>query len=960
MLRRLPYLLLFLAFLSGEVGAQSPNFIHYTTRDGLPSNETYDLLQDPMGFIWVGTDRGLARFDGRNFDLFTTRNGLAANLITGLYLDHQGAVWCNSYRNGVSKVARENITIPDWSVKLGKTGVLVDDLLFHESGQITLGFNDPSLQHAHILIAPDQSITTPPWPADSGSLISFRLENGRYAFGQVNHPGSDSFVLRLNEESRRFSAPLPPYIMDAVATSLNKVYFTSKNFLYAIEDTTLSRHELPGSILNSLLIDKQNGLWVGMKNHGVNYYPNGNLEQSPSRFLEGYSVTSVLQDREGGFWFSTIESGIFYLPFPEISTWTFENGLPEKGITHAAVDDSLLWLGFKKGSLASMNLSKPQMGVRLQAKYDYIFDLVIDHAQWLHLSGSYRSTEEPDFQEYNPVASMLETEPGTLLLANLSYGLQRREKGEVLWETKAVPRVNSMAKHPDGSVWLGSIAGLYRYNQDQIDTLFESNDMLRKGIRCLAFHGERAFIGIEGYGVMVIDGQDTCLLNSDNGLKSDFALTITSYQNQVWIATTNGIDYLNADFSMELLPMAGHLGLENGLPDLAVNHIEFLGDSAWIMTDNGLAIIPLHLIKQPVGGVNVYLRSISVDGLPVQEDQLNRLSYKQNNLRFGYQAINFRNSYSMAYRYRLLGASDTSWNITSDPSISYAGLAPGNYTFQLRALVAEQPGPMKEVKFFIESPFWNTSWFFWSLMTAGAGILLMLIYLNIRRVNRKAAQKQKEDALHYQALRAQMRPHFIYNSLNLLRGFLVHNRVQTSVNYLEIFSTLVRKVFDHSAVSSVPLDEELKTLKLYVELQQVRYPNRIEFEISQSGDFSNLSVPPLLLQPFVENAIEHGILPLECPGCLWLRLERTNNCIQIEIADNGIGLDASRKIQQRKARNLESGQRPSGALKVSWERILSIARTHNVDCAYSIKDAKNITGSSGTIVSFNLPLIFSS
>ncbi len=947
-----------LAFLllAGETLAQSPHFIHFTTQDGLPSNETYDLLQDSAGFIWIGTDHGVARFDGTNFRTFTTRDGLVSNLVTGLYNGRDGKIWCTSYRNGLSIIADEEATVPDWMDELGPAGLLVNDLAELKDGSLLFSFIESDAQLIRLSLNDSGDVRIEREDLGSSNLVFYSAEHRLMASNYV--PEDSVLTLVYGDDRKRLKISLQEQIHDGLGTSSDHFFFVAREHFYALTDTGVSHHLLPDKALNSLYLDTAGGLWIGMRDHGAYLFRPEDYRQPARQLLKGYSVTSVLQDHEGGFWFSTLEDGVFYMPFSEVTTITVADGIPHQRITHSAMSDSLLWLALRDGSLLTLPFSDLSSVSKI-ADYRYISSMMTDKSGTVQISAIPFLGGSTGFHEQMMGPAMIEIAPNEFLLAMTSQGICRTESDSTRWETVSLPRTHCMAKHPDGSIWLGSINGLYRYKGDQVTQHFGDDAFLQKDIRCIAFHNERAFLGINGHGILVVDQQDTILLNTDNVLQSNFSHEIKVRNGIVWVATSNGIDHFAADFRLDTLPVSMHIGMGMGLPDLSVNGLHFRGDSLWAITDKGIAVLPADLAsRDSESDPRLYITGVSVNGMPLDSHQMTALKYDQNNVRIGFQAISYRQPASIRYKYRLLGSSDTVWQITKDRSISYGDLAPGDYTFEVHAVnTFRDKKENLQVRFSVVTPFWLSLYFYLLLSLMVLTLIALFAFWKISSVKKAAAVQQEIDSLSYNALRAQMRPHFIYNSLNALRGFILHNDPKASISYLESFSSLVQRIFDHSAETSVPLVEEIETLKLYVDLQQKRYPDKLEFEVSTTGDISKLEVPPLLLQPFIENSIEHGILPSQRPGRLTLDLQRQPHVLKVVITDNGIGLAKSRMINQRKARFLgKTRNKKNGALNVSWERIMSVARAADIDCAYSIEDYKNTESKEGTRVSFNLPI----
>ena len=204
-----------------------------------------------------------------------------------------------------------------------------------------------------------------------------------------------------------------------------------------------------------------------------------------------------------------------------------------------------------------------------------------------------------------------------------------------------------------------------------------------------------------------------------------------------------------------------------------------------------------------------------------------------------------------------------------------------------------------------------------------------------------------------QALRAQMNPHFMFNSLNSINNFILKNDPENASGYLTKFSRLMRLILDNSRSEWVLLENELKALELYIELESVRFDRSFDYAIEVTKDISleTVLIPPLIIQPYVENAIWHGLLHRKIPGGrLDIRLWRKEDKLYIEIEDNGVGRDEAKRLKSKTA----TIQKSHG-MKITAERIDIVNKVYNVNTGVTITDLKNDTGTqNGTAVLITL------
>ena len=219
------------------------------------------------------------------------------------------------------------------------------------------------------------------------------------------------------------------------------------------------------------------------------------------------------------------------------------------------------------------------------------------------------------------------------------------------------------------------------------------------------------------------------------------------------------------------------------------------------------------------------------------------------------------------------------------------------------------------------------------------------------KINLIKADFEKElKHLHLVSLQNQMNPHFIFNALNSIKVFLIENNKEKAVYYLNKFSKLIRKILESSRSESHSLEEELEIIELYINIENIRFDEHIFFSIEKSPDvkISTIKVPTLILQPFVENAIWHGLMLSKNEKYLKIKLYKENGIAKLSIIDNGIGREASLKQQNRK-----SYKKESVGLDLNQERLKFFNQKQNVNYSFKLIDLYNNDGvACGTEIQF--------
>ena len=441
------------------------------------------------------------------------------------------------------------------------------------------------------------------------------------------------------------------------------------------------------------------------------------------------------------------------------------------------------------------------------------------------------------------------------------------------------------------------------------------------------------------------------ILGQNDGLTSaNVYLLQFDPQGRLWIGSENGVDKISLDAGRNLTAVQ-HYGKAEGFRGIETCQNAVMPDdrgNLWFGTVNGLtryrpasdsvSAVPPKLHFTGVRLFYELLENTPFSEFATPERGLRSgavFPHNKNHLGFEFFALNFSNPDKVAYSWQLVGSEDDWSPFSSRNEVSYANLPPGSYTFRVRAVsdFGGATGPseirpptteIEAVSFVIEPPFWATWWFRLSALAMLIAALGGFFRWRIRQVQRKAAQERAQLelknhilTLEQKARQLQMNPHFIFNALNSIQSLVSAGNVDSARQYILKFGRLMRAVLDNSRQSLIPLEKEVETLRQYLEMEQFCRDGRFDFDILAEGISSDdLQIPPMLLQPFVENAILHGLGPLsERKGRVEVAFFEKDNLLEVLIRDNGIG------IEQSQARKTGQEDRRSAGISVTRERL---------------------------------------
>ncbi len=337
-----------------------------------------------------------------------------------------------------------------------------------------------------------------------------------------------------------------------------------------------------------------------------------------------------------------------------------------------------------------------------------------------------------------------------------------------------------------------------------------------------------------------------------------------------------------------------------------------------------------------------------------------RLSYRQNFFSFEFSAIGYNLPEQHTFAYQLVGVDDDWVFAGRRRYASYTNIRGGRYQFRLKS--ANNEGLWSEKPYtldiFITTPWWRAAWF-WALAGFGLGLAAWgAVRWRITQVRKKESLKAEFDRklanVELNALRAQMNPHFIFNCLNSIDYYILKNDTDKASDYLNRFSRLIRLILQNSRSEYVNLREELEALKLYIEMESLRFEQQFDYEVKVSRGLAidEVEIPPMLLQPYVENAIWHGLIQKEGKGRLDIVITRKNGGLQCVIEDNGIGREAARQLNSKTAT-----RRKSMGMDITQGRISMINKLYNTRASVKVIDLKDDSGQPlGTRVELNIPV----
>lgn len=395
----------------------------------------------------------------------------------------------------------------------------------------------------------------------------------------------------------------------------------------------------------------------------------------------------------------------------------------------------------------------------------------------------------------------------------------------------------------------------------------------------------------------------------------------------------------------------------DGLPANEINDVLIVDHRVWVSSNKGVSFFDPDSINSSKIQLPIYLTKILINDKDTSLLENYNLCYDQNNLKINFVGLGYKAAGQLTYRYKMIGL-DTNWIYTKTREIQFTTLPANTYTLILNVINTDGSYSANEavVHFEIALPFWKKWWFELGVLLLGSYIMFVLIRFRLKKVQQRKEKNADLNkilmSLKLKALRAQMNPHFTFNVMNSIQHFIATNDGEAANRYLSRFSKLIRLILNNSEKNLVPIADEIKALELYLELEAMRFEERFEYKINvdSSIDILEMEIPSMLIQPYVENCIKHGILNSKRRGVILIDIQKHKNFLKCIIEDNGVGRSNTVFINKNNSHK-------SFGTSITQERLAAINALNNSQLSENVIDLYDDNGDPiGTRVEIFIPI----
>ena len=865
----------------------------------------FDMIQDKKDNYYFATNEGIIVYDFIQYRKLETKEARSESFFN-LVINKNGVIFFHNLNNQIFKIVDNHCQLV--YTLTGRFSTNIINLACNDSGQLII-----TCKGIIILSEMGKEIAVKESPSVFNS--SYKLSNQQWIFPAANlnkliiYDKGKFFETKF--KSKKNDADLPLGVLDII---------DFKDKVYAIDVLLKKMYELDlgdwgldeisvGSFLGSSTNERiyQTGaqLWSAFSISGINCISR-DIQNSYAILFKDYFISSVLKDKEGNILLSTFDKGVIVIPnmsVPDVIA-PFEQ---DPMISVYAVSKNEVYLGSHRGllksyqnqslkSISSTN-KKPIEGVYGDSRSDFIIydDQEIkcyNRRTKETYSFSKASLKDVCFINANDIYIGTNVGVYKVRLGNLG-----QFQIDLISELKT--RIYSLAYDKKNSIlYVSSANGLLKLVGNQVEKILYKNKEIYA--EKISANGENLYIISRLYGTLFMNQQNQFsaiqfkLPNSDDQIKN-----IQFYKNTIIASSHDGL--FQFDIKGNILQQ---FHTAYGFSSKKIYQYSIAENTLWVSHSGGVQEIKLDETIGKTDEVSIRLKDILVNDSSLMFSGNHTFSSKQRKFSFIVISPSLRNLGNVKFQYQLEGY-DPQWYSQTSPYIQFNALSPGTYTLRVKAESMGKFSQVLEYKFKIQKPFYEQWWFLLTALFLFLGIVYLVYRRQVEKQRTKLKLQNELNLSKLTAIQSQMNPHFIFNSLNSIQDFVLQQDSMKAYDAIGKFATLIRKIMLHSEKEFIDIEEELSILNVYLELELMRIKKDFRYTIDSHG-LTDIEIPPMLIQPFIENSIKHGLMHKKGEKVLKIDLYIKEKIFYCVIEDNGIGRQESSEIRKRQNKEHQS------------------------------------------------------
>ncbi|WP_445456725.1 histidine kinase [Flavobacterium sp. HNIBRBA15423] len=909
---------LFLFLMVNASFAQDPIALKLTEKEGLPDVEFYDIIEDNKGFIWLAADKGLYRFDGKEYVSYSNKEKRGLSVF-GLKFDHQNQLWCNNI-SGQFFYVKDNSLMLFLDLKNELKGELAEFLflenkLFIFSTSVLFSVDLKTKERKKILLPSKSPIIRAPYKL--GNKIRFTCDDIVFTISKANE------IEILNYNPKKFGSNIFPKFFEYQKKDYLLLYDNSmnKNQIFQIQENDLIEVYFPEELQNNRIItisENNDDLWLCSSNGIVILNKKNNQFVLKDVIFKNDFITKSIVDKNETIWISTLNNGVFIVPSLQIKSYL--NVVNNEVISAVEkITTTKIAVGTTKGNLFILDLrtgAKDKFEIKNKRKISALLFLRDENTLLI-------STEDTAYGYYlnSKKITPLECLNNAKDLQQIGNSNQiifsGFDRATILkFENNSLTKIKdlnfsrayrSFSDNETHEVFVSYVDNLMVYDSIFKSKILKYNNksIIAKDICQTAdkIVWVATFTdGILGYK----NNKFVTKLDQTNRLKSAIIQEIKCDSNNLWIVTDKGIQIFDSNvnkFKPSLISKTSAIGNIRGVIVNEKNMLFASQEAIFEIEKNSKA---KHY--QPK---EIYIKAIVINEKDTLIHNHYSLPYNKNRIKIVFHVNGYYPEDELLFEYKLLGLNEN-W-VVLDRNVNFVNfnsLPSREYVFQVRAKNTNGNEFFSEkITFHINQPYWKKWWFVLGIFLIALG-LIMFFYRNKLAVKEKEKELALKNAkfeselavLKLENLKSQMNPHFIFNALNSIQEYIILNQKNLASSYLAKFADLIRAYLDHSSKGYISLKEEIECLNNYLELEKLRFEEKFSYKITSLERNEDIKIPTMLIQPYVENAIKHGLLHKKTDRVLEIFFEmlKEEQMLKCTVLDNGIGRERASQLRNKK------------------------------------------------------------
>lgn len=943
----------FISIYTNLIFSQAPPYYHYTSSSGLSSSTVYDILQDRNGFIWIATLNGLNRFDSKRFITYKIKDELNSNLITSLTVANNGELFIGNHLSGINVL--RNGKIENYRKTIHGKVYAIQYLL-----------NTQKKLYAYSSFGAIIEINKNDYHGNDDNLLFTNLLHKSILNRLVKI--EDSKIIALTSEGLQIiknrklekldidGLPEENFNCGALDTD-GSILIGGDDVIYRIKNNKVIA-SLPIKIFDKnsvfhLFIDSHRNIWFSIFGKGFFVIPFGSNAKSSiggmnstrivnigkTMELENAQIDKFFEDNEGNMWIATYGDGVYCLTNFYIQNFSQRDGLTNNNINCILKDKSGKIL---LGTINGINVL--ENGIISQVKYNYgelITGYVNNFIQTKNYIAVSLTSEAAKSNEvfYKGLKLRLfrnqsfnKTSDGKFLFGSIGNNFTIQKKFNyrhypkwiyVFGDSQYVNRINHIYEDSEKNIWIGSYKGLCKlsYQKGNADitkwekTFFNKDNVLSSNITSIyEYKNKICFASSNGIASYNLENNLVTSFTNLFGydLSSSTSIAIDK-KERIWIGNMKGV-YCYDGISIK------SINSNLGLPSNEVLSLCYDKESnkLYIGTSNGFSILDIDLFE------NYYQPPLDIKIISVKAGDSLYTNFKnlvfqpeQHDVYIDFKAINFSSPRSIKYKYKL---NEDKWIETENDFLNFISLKHGKYNLQIMAKIQNSDWSKPySLAFTIMPRFVETIWFELLIISILVSVSVLIIINRLKLNNKKIRAElnliETINNLKHQALSAMMNPHFIFNSLNSVQYLVNSNKNEEANDYIAMMAKLIRKNLETAKNGFILLSEEINRLRLYLDLEKLRFEEKFSYEITIDSDINTnvIMIPNMIIQPFVENSLWHGIINSGNKGLLAISFSFEDIDIDsvicksliIKVKDNGVGINDAKKKEDHISKGIQ-------------------------------------------------------